>query len=90
MAVDGMFGRISDDEKLAEAEKNVYIAAASAVFGAKSLGIDSCIIQGFDVDEISNILDLPSNITPTLLVTLGYAADSPIPKSRLPEDEIFF
>lgn len=90
MAVDGMFGRISADEKLAEAEKNVYIAAASAVFGAKSLGIDSCIIQGFDVDEISNILDLPSNITPTLLVTLGYAADSPIPKSRLPEDEIFF
>ncbi|WP_321430798.1 NAD(P)H-dependent oxidoreductase [uncultured Methanolobus sp.] len=90
MAVDGMFGRISADEKLAEAEKNVYIAAASAVFGAKSLGIDSCIIQGFDVDEISNILDLPSNITPTLLVTLGYAADSPTPKSRLPEDEIFF
>ena len=90
MAVDGMFGRISADEKLAEAEKNVYIAAASAVFGAKSLGIDSCIIQGFDVDEISNILDLPSNITPTLLVTLGYAADSPTPKSRLQEDEIFF
>jgi nitroreductase len=90
MAVDGMFGRISDDEKLAEAEKNVYIAAASAVFGAKSLGIDSCIIQGFDVDEISNILDLPSDITPTLLVTLGYAEDSPTPKSRLPEDEIFF
>jgi nitroreductase len=90
MAVDGMFGRISADEKLAEAEKNVYIAAASAVFGAKSLGIDSCIIQGFDVDEISNILDLPSDITPTLLVTLGYAEDSPTPKSRLPEDEIFF
>ncbi|MBP1909935.1 nitroreductase family protein [Methanolobus bombayensis] len=90
MAVDGMFGRISADEKLAESEKNVYIAAASAAFGAKSLGIDSCIIQGFDVDKIISIFDLPSNITPTLIVTLGYAADSPTPKSRLPEDAIFF
>jgi nitroreductase len=90
MAVDGMFGRISDDERLVESQKNVYIAAAAAVFGAKSLGVDSCIIQGFDVDALSKVLDLPANLTPTLIVTLGYAADSPVPKSRLPEDEIFF
>ncbi|WMW25060.1 nitroreductase family protein [Methanolobus sediminis] len=89
MAVDGMFGRISDEERLVESQKNVYIAAAAAIFGAKSLGVDSCIIQGFDVDALSKVLDLPANLTPTLIVTLGYAADSPVPKSRLPEDEIF-
>ncbi|ETA69424.1 nitroreductase [Methanolobus tindarius DSM 2278] len=90
MAVDGMFGRVSADEKLAESQKNVYLTAACAVFGAKSLGVDSCIIQGFDADALSKVLDLQSNLTPTLIVTLGYAADKPAPKSRLPDDEIFF
>ncbi|WP_406661694.1 nitroreductase family protein [Methanolobus sp. ZRKC3] len=90
MAVDGMFSRMSDDQKLVESEKNVYLAVACAVFGAKSLGVDSCIIQGFEVDAISQILGLTPNLTPTLIVTLGYGADSPSPKNRFPEDEIFF
>jgi nitroreductase/dihydropteridine reductase len=80
----------SSDKRLAEAEKNVYIAVASAVYGAKSLGIDSCIIGGFDHAGIGKILGLTPDLTPTLIVTLGYAADSFTPRQRLPGEEIFF
>lgn len=75
---------------LCEAQKNVYIAATQAIYAAKSLGIDSCIIQGFDPAAYAEILEVPSNLVPTLLVTLGYGADSPQAKVRFPEEEIFF
>jgi|AGTN01.3.fsa_nt_gi Nitroreductase len=90
MTLKGLFGQISPDQRLIESQKNVYLAAASAIYGAKSLGIDSCVIQGFDVAGYSKILNLPSGLVPTLLITLGYAADRPTPKNRLPEEEIFF
>lgn len=75
---------------LVESQKNVYLMAASVVYGAKSLGIDSCIMQGFDAVGFSKVLDIPSRLVPTLLVTLGYSADRPMPKVRLPEGELFF
>lgn len=80
----------SEESVLCEAQKNVYIAATQAIYAAKSLGIDSCIVQGFEPAAYSEILELPSNLVPTLLVTLGYATDSPRPKVRFPKEEIFF
>jgi len=90
MAFKSLFGPLSPDQRLIESQKNVFLAAASAIYGAKSLGIDSCVIQGFDVVGYGKILNLPSSLVPTLLITLGYAADRPMPKSRLPQEEIFF
>ncbi|WP_321417541.1 nitroreductase family protein [uncultured Methanomethylovorans sp.] len=91
MVVNAMFTRApNSDKRIIESQKNVFLAAASAVFGAKSLGIDSCIIQGFNVDAVSKTLKLKSNLIPTLIITLGYAVDSPSPKNRLPEEDIFF
>lgn len=89
-ALNGMFGHITSEQRLVESQKNVYLMAASIVYGAKSLGIDSCIIQGFDVASFSRVLGLPSSLVPTLLITLGYAADRSTLKSRLPSEEIFF
>jgi nitroreductase len=80
----------SEESVLCEAQKNVYIAVTQAIYAAKSLGIDSCIVQGFEPAAYSEILELPSNLVPTLLITLGYAADSPRPKVRFPKEEIFF
>jgi len=90
MALEGMFGQISNDQRIVESQKNVYLAAASAIFGAKSLGMDSCVIQGFDGGAISQILKLTPELIPTLIITLGYAVDSATQKDRLPEGEIFF
>ncbi|AEK20576.1 nitroreductase family protein [Methanococcus maripaludis X1] len=90
MALDGMFGQINNDQRIVESQKNVYLTAASAIFGAKSLGVDSCVIQGFNVEAISQALELTPELVPTLIITWGYAVDSVTPKDRLPEEEIFF
>ncbi|MGB9979194.1 nitroreductase family protein [Methanobacterium sp.] len=90
MAANNLTSRIPPEARLCEAQKNVFIAAAQGVYAAKSLGIDSCIVQGFDPAAYSEILDLPSNIVPTVLVLLGYGADEPTPKVRFPKEEIFF
>ena len=90
MAADNLTNRIPPEARLCEAQKNVFIAATQGIYAAKSLGIDSCIVQGFDPAAYSKILELPSGIVPTVLVLLGYAADEPMPKMRFPKEEIFF
>jgi nitroreductase len=76
------------EKLLCEAQKNVFIATTQGVYAAKSLGIDSCIIQGFDPEAFARILKLPENIVPTVLITLGYALEEPSPKMRFPKEEI--
>lgn len=83
-------GLLNKETGLCEAQKNVFIAATHALYAAKSLGIDSCPMQGFDQAAYSKILGLPSTLVPTLLVPLGYAADEPMPKNRFPKEDIFF
>jgi nitroreductase / dihydropteridine reductase len=73
-----------------EAQKNVFLAALTAIFAAKSLGVDSCPMQGFDPRAYSEILELPPNLVPTIIVPLGHPADQPMPKTRFPKEDIFF
>ena len=81
---------LSAEQKLAWAQKQAYIALGNALNGAKSLGLDSCPMEGFDAKEYSRILDLPSNLVPSVLCPVGYAADEPRPKLRFPASDVFF
>ena len=47
-------------------------------------------MQGFDPAAYSEILELPDNLVPSIIVLLGYAADKPMPEVRFPKEEIFF
>ena len=78
------------EEGIHEAQQNAFIPAITAIYAAKSLGIDSCPMQGFDPAAYSEILELPDNLVPSIIVPLGYAADKPMPKVRFPKEEIFF
>ena len=86
----GMFGGMSSDQKLDWARHHAYLAVGNAVNGAKSLGIDSCPMAGFDPAEYSRILEIPGHLVPTILCALGYAADKPMKKIRFTREEIFF
>ena len=66
----------------------VYIALGNAVNGAYSLGLGACAMTAFDPVAFARILGLPANLTPTALITLGYAADGPKPKGRYPVADI--
>lgn len=86
----GYFLERPPEAQLAMAQHHVFLALGNALNGAKSLGLDSCPMGGFDPKEYSRILGLPPSLVPTMLCPVGYAADRPEPKLRFPTEEIFF
>ena len=83
-------GNYDSKTGLVEAQENVFLAVMTAIYAAKSLGVDSCPMQGFDPKAYADILEVPSGIVPTMIVPLGYPADKQMPKMRFSKEEIFF
>ena len=80
---------LSEEQKLAWAQRQTYLALGNALNGAKSLGFDSCPMEGFDPKAYAKILNLPANLVPTALCPIGYASDKPNPKLRFPKEDVF-
>ena len=80
---------LTDEQKLSWAQRQTYLALGNALNGAKSLGFDSCPMEGFDPKAYAKILNLPSNLVPSALCPIGYASDKQKPKLRFKEEEIF-
>src|SRR3989338_6658360 len=80
---------LSDEQKLAWAQRQAYLALGNALNGAKALGFDSCPMEGFDHAEYAKILKLAPNLVPTALCPIGYASDKPKQKIRFPGKELF-
>ena len=87
---ENFFLKIPPEQQLAWAQHHVFLALGNALNGAKSLGLDSCPMGGFDPKAFARILGLPPHLVPTMLCPVGYAADKPAPKYRFPVSEIFF
>ncbi|MFN7991516.1 MAG: NAD(P)H-dependent oxidoreductase [Candidatus Micrarchaeia archaeon] len=86
----GFVSGMDAGKTLAWAQRQVYLALGNALNGAKSLGFDSCPMEGFDPSGFAKELGLPKNLVPTVLCPIGYAADKPRPKSRFPKGDVFF
>lgn len=86
----GFAANLNTEQKQVWAQKQIYIALGNALNGAKALGFDSCPMEGFDPKQYSEILKIPSHLVPTVVCPVGYAADTPRPKSRFTKEEIFF
>lgn len=80
---------MNDEQRLSWAQRQTYLALGNALNGAKSLGFDSCPMEGFDPKAYSKILNLPSDIVPTALCPIGYASDKKKDKLRFPKEEVF-
>ncbi len=78
---------LNNEQKLAWAQKQVYIALGNALNGAKALGFDSCPMEGFDAKAYAEILKLPAHLVPAVLCPIGYGSDKPTPKMRF--DDVF-
>ncbi|MBS3159019.1 NAD(P)H-dependent oxidoreductase [Candidatus Woesearchaeota archaeon] len=85
----GFEKNLSEEQKLSWSQRQTFLALGNALNGAKSLGFDSCPMEGFDPKEYTKILGLPGNLVPTALCPIGYASDKPNPKLRFPKDEVF-
>jgi nitroreductase / dihydropteridine reductase len=83
-----MTGSMSREAKIAWAQCQVFLALGNAVNGAKSLGLDSCPMTGFDPAQVSTVLGSTQNLVPTAFCPVGYAADTQSPKMRFSPEEI--
>jgi nitroreductase len=66
------------------------IAAQNIVLAAYEMGIGSCHVLAFSATALAEVLNLPENVEPLLVVTLGYPAEAPEPPPRLELDQIAF
>ncbi len=64
------------------AEQDCAIVTTHMMLAAESLDVGSCWICSFDVEALSNALELPANLTPYMLLALGYRSGTCEPGPR--------
>ncbi len=79
---------MTPEQRLQWSKEQVYIALGNTLNGAYSLGLGACPMTAFQPPEYAEILGLPDNLVPTVLVAIGYAAEPGMPKIRRSVDQI--
>ncbi|MCL7385880.1 MAG: nitroreductase family protein [Thaumarchaeota archaeon] len=69
---------------------DVSMAAQNMMLMAYSLGIGSCPIASFSKLALKEILGLPDNFEPVLMISLGYPEKWPSPPERRPLSEVVY
>ena len=64
------------------AEMDCTIVTTQMMLEAQSQGVGSCWICAFDVPAMAKVFDLPANLTPYILLALGYPAEDSVPNPR--------
>lgn len=65
------------------------IAMENMVIAAWSLGIGSCWIGAFNEGDVKKVLNIPDKWKVVALVTLGYPAEQPKPRTKKSFEELF-
>ena len=69
-AMDGYY-RGKDQVQRDEAMRSCGLAAQTIMLAAKSLGYDSCPMDGFEFDEVAKLINLPDDHVITMFVAIG-------------------
>lgn len=72
-----------------EALRTVGLAGMTMMLLAKDMGYDTCPMIGFDPVKIAEILELPADHPPMLMITLGKALEPARPRMGLLDFEEF-
>jgi nitroreductase len=67
---------------------DVAIALEHVALAATAEGLGTCWIGSFHQDQIRTLLGIPANAKVIEVMTLGYPADHPRPKTRKPMKEL--
>ena len=74
----------------------IYATQACAIAGqnimlkATDLGLSSCWVGSFDEYTVAKILKIPDNITPEMIITVGYSDQVEQGVDRVPIDRVTF
>ncbi|MEJ9233461.1 NAD(P)H-dependent oxidoreductase [Peribacillus butanolivorans] len=88
------FNLLNDDRSLYDwACKQTYIALGNMMSAASQIGIDSCPIEGFNIETMNKLLDEEGLLENghfgiSVMVAFGYRVKDPRPKARRPYDDI--
>ena len=69
-----------------EALRSTGMAAMNLMLAAKSLGYDSCPMDGFDFEAVAEIIRLPEDHLISMFVAIGRNTEAPKPRSGPLED----
>jgi nitroreductase len=67
---------------------NVIIAIEHIVLRALDFGLGTCWIRLLDEQRVKKIFGWDENVAVVALLPLGYPAESPAPRKRLPVEEL--
>ncbi|MBI5414956.1 NAD(P)H-dependent oxidoreductase [Candidatus Peregrinibacteria bacterium] len=86
----GFFKDMPKEKQMTWAQRQAYIALGFAMAACAELKIDSCPMEGFEPEKVNEILGIPSHMTATALLTIGYRKEGPArPKVRFSEKDLF-
>jgi nitroreductase / dihydropteridine reductase len=88
MFIAGELAALPREVYLGWAQNQVFIIACHAILAATDMGLESCPMTHFEPERYAQILNLPANLVPTILVPIGHGIDTPLPKWRYSLDEI--
>ncbi|WWM61897.1 nitroreductase family protein [Paenibacillus tundrae] len=70
-----------------EAIRNASFASQNIMLAARSLGYDTCPMGGYNPQQLVETFNIPARYIPTLLITVGKAAQPARPAGRFPLSE---
>ncbi len=75
------------------AGKQTYLALGNMMTAAALIGVDSCPIEGFDIEKMNKLLDEEGLLEDgsfgiSVMVAFGYRVNEPAPKSRRSYEDI--
>lgn len=72
-----------------EAMRSCGMAAQTLMLAAKSMGYDSCPMDGFDFDAVAKLINLPEDHVIAMFVAIGTGTGAPWPRGgKLPVAEV--
>jgi nitroreductase len=78
-AIDDYY-RGKDQVQRDEAMRSCGIAAQTLILAAKSLGYDSCPMDGFDYEKVGELINLPDDHVIAMFVAIGKGTKEPWPR----------
>lgn len=86
---DNLYQQLAESKTtLMRLQANVYIAIEHMVLRATSLGLGTCWVGAFDRQRLHEYLQIPKNVYICTLLPVGYPAQNPAARPRLPLEEI--
>jgi nitroreductase len=83
-----MAGRYGHKGRTLMTLMDCMLCAENIVLAATYFGLGTCCVVGFDPQRLKEALPIPKEITPLLLIPMGYPAQSPSAPYRLPLEDL--